>query len=79
MPELDPELTLEVAGNEIAVTLPGSRYSVIYFKRRGSSSLLAKDMVSKNDQRFPRMTASQFLRKAWTAANDKARELGWIV
>jgi len=48
-------------------------------KRRGSSGLLAKDMVSKNDQRFPRMTASQFLRKAWTAANDKARELGWIV
>ena len=63
MTELDPELTLEVAGNEIAVTLPGSRYSVIYFKRRGSSGLLAKDMVSKNDQRFPRMTASQFLRK----------------
>jgi hypothetical protein len=36
-------------------------------------------MVSKNDQRFPRMTASQFLREAWNLANDKARELGWIV
>jgi hypothetical protein len=79
MPELNSELKLEVTGNEITVTLPGSRYSVIYFKRRGSSGLLAKDMVSKNDQRFPRMTASQFLREAWNLANDKARELGWIV
>jgi hypothetical protein len=70
---------LDVAGNEIVVTLPGSRYSVIYFKRRGSSGLLAKYMVTKNDQRLPRMTASQFFRKAWKLANDKARELGWIV
>ena len=77
--DFDLELSVEVAGNEILVTLPGSRYSVIYFKRRGSSGLLAKDMVSRNDRRFPQMTASQFLRKAWTAANDKARELGWIV
>ena len=70
---------MDVAGNEIVVTLPGSRYSVIYFKRRGSSGLLAKYMVTKNDQRLPRMTAPQFLRKAWKLANDKARELGWIV
>ena len=70
---------MDVAGNEIVVPLPGSRYSVIYFKRRGSSGLLAKYMVTKNDQRLPRMTASQFLRKAWKLANDKARELGWIV
>jgi len=25
------------------------------------------------------MTVSEFLEKAWVAANDKARELGWIV
>jgi hypothetical protein len=79
MPDFDSALTVEVSGNEILVTLPGSRYSVIYFKRRGSSGLLAKDMVSKNDRRFPRMTASQFLRQAWKLANEKARELRWIV
>jgi hypothetical protein len=79
MSRFDPELSVEVTGNEILITLPGSRYSVIYFKRRGSSGLLAKDMVSKNDQRFPRMTASQFLRTAWKLANERARQLGWIV
>jgi hypothetical protein len=36
-------------------------------------------MVSKNARRFPRMTASQFLRQAWKLANEKARELRWIV
>jgi len=25
------------------------------------------------------MTLSEFLARAWKAANDKARELGWIV
>jgi len=25
------------------------------------------------------MTVSEFLTKAWKLANDKARELGWIV
>ena len=75
----DPELTVEVAGNEILISLPGSRYAVVYFKPRGSSSLLAKDIVSENDRRFPRMTASQFLRKAWKIANEKARELKWII
>jgi len=75
----DPELTVEVAGNEIRVTLPGSSYSVTYFMWPGSSGLVAKDIVSDNDRRFPRMTASQFLRKAWTVANDKARSLGWLV
>jgi hypothetical protein len=79
LPAFDPELNLEVIGNEMLVTLPGSRYSVVYFTRRGSSVLLAKDLASKNDIRFPQMTASQFLRKAWKLANDKARELGWIV
>jgi hypothetical protein len=79
LPSFDPELSLEVTGNEMLVTLPGSRYSVVYFMRRGSSVLLAKDLASKNDVRFPQMTVSQFLRKAWKLANDKARELGWIV
>jgi len=79
LPGFDPELLLEVTGNEMLITLPGSRYSVVYFKRGGSSVLLAKDLVSRNDIRFPQMTASQFLRKAWKLADDKARQLGWIV
>jgi hypothetical protein len=47
--------------------------------KREAVALRGEDIVSENDRRFPRMTASQFLRKAWTAANKKARELGWII
>jgi hypothetical protein len=72
-------LHIELQSDEILVTLPGTSYSVVYFRRRGSPGLLAKDIVSKNDPRVPQMTVSQFLRQAERLAKDKARELGWIV
>jgi len=40
--------------------------------------LLAKRIADHDDLRFP-MTAAEFLAQAWRLANDKARELGWIV
>ena len=40
--------------------------------------VLAKDIVNEDDPRLP-LTAAQFLAKAWKLANEKARELGWIV
>jgi hypothetical protein len=52
----------------------GSRIS----SERTVQGLLAKDIVNKNDPRI-QMTAAEFLAKAWKLANDKARELGWIV
>ena len=78
MTTLDPELGVVVSGNEIVVVLPGSIYTVTYFKRRGSSGLLAKNIADKDDPRIP-MTAAEFLGiKAWKVAYTKARELGWI-
>jgi hypothetical protein len=74
---LDPELTVDVAGNEILVTLKGTSYAVTYFKRRGSPGLFAKDIMHKDDPRIP-MTSAEFLAKAWKTANGMARELGWI-
>jgi hypothetical protein len=58
--------------------LPGSIYTVTYFKRRGSCGLLAKNIATKDDPRIP-MTAVEFLVKAWKATNEKAIDLGWIV
>jgi hypothetical protein len=63
-----------VKGKELIVTLLGTNYSVTYFKPKGSPGLLSK----KDDPRIA-MTAAEFLAKAWKLANDKARELGWIV
>ena len=74
----DPELSVEVTGNEILVTLSGTSYSVTYFKPRGQLWLVGKDMVHEDDPRTA-MTSAEFLAKAWKVANDTAKYLGWIV
>ena len=76
--DLDPKLGLLVVGDKIIVTVHGTSYSVTYYKPKGSSGLLAKDIASRDDPDV-QMTAAEFLAKAWRAANDKARQLGWIV
>ena len=72
------EFRVAVRGDEIVITMPGSIYSVTYFKPEGSPQLLAKRIADQDDLRF-RMTAGEFLGMAWSLANDKARKLGWIV
>jgi len=71
-------LRIEVVEDEIVVSLPKSQLSVTYYKSRKSPRLLAKRITEKYDHRTP-MTMSEFLAKAWKLANDRARELGWIV
>jgi hypothetical protein len=78
MTDFDPKLDVRVAGNDIMVALVGTKYSVTYFKRRGSPGLFAKDIVHEDDPRVP-MTSAEFLAKAWKVANHQARELGWII
>ena len=60
------------------MTLPGTSYSVTYHKPARSPQLLAKKLTHKHDLRVP-MTSAEFVAIAWRLANDKARELGWIV
>ena len=59
------------------MSLPGW-YSVTYYKPKRMPQLLAKPISERDDPRAP-MRLTEFLAKAWTLANDKARELGWIV
>jgi hypothetical protein len=72
------ELHVEIQGGEIIVTLPSSKYGVTYYKPTKSPQLLAK-RISLKDDPLASITASEFLALAWRAANQKARELGWIV
>jgi hypothetical protein len=74
----EPKVRVTVVDDELIVTLPGSYYSVTYYKPEGSPQLLAKNIADRDDLRLP-MTGAEFLAKAWSLANDKARELGWIV
>jgi predicted alpha/beta hydrolase family esterase len=78
MPGPSEPLRVEVLGDEIIVILPATSYGVTYFKPANSPQLLAKDFHSKNDSSAP-ITHAEFIAKAWQAANEKARELGWIV
>ena len=73
----NPRMKLDVRGDEIIVTLPGTSYSVTYYKPANSRQLLAKNLSMEDDRR-PEMSLSDFLARAWTLANEKARSLGWI-
>ena len=64
--------------DDIIVTMPGTSYSVAYYKPAKSPSLLAKRIADKDDPRAD-LSLSDFLAAAWHLANLKARELGWIV
>ena len=70
-------LHVEVRGGEIIVTLPGSNYKVVYYKS-AEPGLTAKARCG-NTSHIATMTQAEFHAHAWKLANDKARELGWIV
>ena len=69
-------LRLRLWDDEIVVTLPGTIFAVSYRKSTGSSGLVTCSLT--DDREIPISTAD-FLAHAWRLANDKARELGWIV
>jgi hypothetical protein len=62
-------LHTEVRGDEIIITQRGSNFRAVYYKLPNEPQLIAKGTPSGN---------YKFLTRAWQAANDKARELGWI-
>jgi hypothetical protein len=76
MMSANSEFRVQVVDDEIIVTLPGSHYSVTYYKPAKSPQLVAKRMSDRDDPRVA-MRLSEFLARAWRLANDKARELGW--
>jgi hypothetical protein len=71
------DLLVEVVDDQIVVTLPGSGYSVTYFKRENSPGLFATRIADKDDPQVT-LRLSEFLAQAWRLANDRARELKWI-
>ena len=70
------DLHVEVEGDYIIITLPGTKFMVTYYKA-GDPRLMAKSDWT-DDPDAP-ITLGAFRARAWLAANDKVRELGWIV
>jgi hypothetical protein len=59
--------------------MPGTRFSITY-EKTDDNQLVANSFHARKIQGEKRKTTfPQFLDLAWTAANAKARELGWIV
>ena len=75
MTGFNPKLHMQVVDDEIIITLPGSSYTVTLAEL---PQLLAKGFPNNDDRGAP-VTHAEFLASAWRLANDKARELGWIV
>jgi hypothetical protein len=72
-------LHVEVLDDEIVITLPGTSYAVTYYRAAAfPQRLLTKSHSGGKDHDAP-MTQAEFHGRAWRLANDKARELGWIV
>lgn len=75
----DIGLSVEVEGDEIVVTLPGTSYVVTYYRAAAfPQQLLTKSHSGRADEGAP-MTQAEFHAHAWKAASHRARALGWIV
>jgi hypothetical protein len=64
-----PLLIAEVRGDEIVVRTLG--FFAAYAKPSDAPQLILRRRTETNDH--------ELLARAWQAANEKARELGWIV
>jgi hypothetical protein len=72
------DLHIEVRNGDIIVTMVGATYRVVYLKRHRQPELVARLDYFQSEQNGP-IPRAEFLARAKRAANDRARELGWIV
>lgn len=70
------ELLIDVCGPEISVHVRGTCLNVTY--RKGDAPWLVCTELRADDPEAI-FTRDEFRVLAWSAANVKARELGWIV
>ncbi|MGB6439582.1 MAG: hypothetical protein WBE89_09700 [Methyloceanibacter sp.] len=72
------DLCAEVRDQDLVVTMSGTSLRVVYRKPHRGSPPVARLDYFQDQQKGP-ITRAEFLAKALKLANDKARELGWIV
>jgi len=75
---IGPDLNVQARANDIVVTMSGKTLRVVYRRPHRGSQLVARLDYFQDQQKGP-ITRAEFLTLALKAANDKARELGWIV
>jgi hypothetical protein len=70
-------LRVEVQGKSIVVTMPGTSFAVTYEIDAGNRTLVLTRTWLGPSTTSP--IIAQFRTRAYQAAVDRARELGWIV
>jgi hypothetical protein len=73
------KIILEVLDDEILVTMPGTHFSVLYEKTKNNRLIASSFSGRKVQDERSMVSFPHFLSLAWTAANEKAKEIGWIV
>jgi hypothetical protein len=68
---MSPGVEVEARGDLLIVTQPKADFVAIYVKHQPGPQLTLMRRTPTDDHTL--------LAQAWQAANDKARELGWIV
>jgi hypothetical protein len=71
-------VTVEVGGDVIVVKMPGTRFSITYEKTEENRLVANSFHAPKSPDQTHKVPFPKFLSLAWKAANEKARELGWI-
>jgi hypothetical protein len=72
------KVTVEVGGDVLVVTMPGTGFSITYEKTEENQLIASSFHARTRPNETRKVTFPKFLSLAWTAANEKARELGWI-
>jgi hypothetical protein len=71
------QLHTDVQDGQIVVTLPQTGYCASYCRAANLPQLVRSAFTT--DLSNEPISREEFFAMAWNAANDKARELGWIV
>ncbi len=72
------DLHVEVRDQDIVATMSETSFRVVYRKPNRGPQLVARLDYFQDQQKGP-ITRAEFLARASKLANEKARELGWLV
>jgi hypothetical protein len=73
------KISVKVSGADIIVTMPGTSLNVVYEKTDDNQLIANSFSAPKAQVEARKISFPQFLALAWIAANEKAKEIGWIV
>ena len=73
-----PKISVRVLGPDIIVTLPGTSFRVMYTKTEDNKLVASGFSARKLENEERQVSFPHFLALAWPAANDKAKQIGWI-